>query len=33
MRQGRELWLLFLIGAALFLAGELALASARTVAP
>ena len=33
MRQGRELWLLFLIGAALALAGELALASARAVGP
>ena len=33
MRQGRELWLLFLVLAAVALAGELALASARTVAP
>jgi hypothetical protein len=32
-RQGRELWLLFLMGAAIFLAAELALGSARIVAP
>jgi hypothetical protein len=32
-RQGRELWLLFLLGAAIFLAAELALGSARIVAP
>ena len=32
-RQGRELWLLFLTGAAIFLAAELALGSARIVAP
>jgi hypothetical protein len=32
-RQGRELWLLFLTGAAIFLAAELALGSARTLAP
>lgn len=32
-REGRELWLLFLIGAAVFLAAELALGSARVVAP
>jgi hypothetical protein len=32
-RQGRELWLLFLAGAALFLAAELWLGSARIAAP
>jgi hypothetical protein len=32
-RQGRELWLLFLMGSALFLAAELALGSARTLSP
>jgi aerotolerance regulator-like protein len=32
-RQGRELWLLFLTGAAIFLAAELALGSARITAP
>lgn len=32
-RQGRELWLLFLMGSAMFLAAELALGSARTLSP
>ncbi|TMQ56973.1 MAG: hypothetical protein E6K76_11700 [Candidatus Eisenbacteria bacterium] len=32
-RQGRELWLLLLMGSAMFLAAELALGSARTLSP